>query len=108
MAAPLSPALRRVLRLAGYIVLTLAVYWANDQTPPDIRLGILYIVPVLLVTWTEGLAWGLGFAVATSVGVSGGSCSHATASRRTIVATANPSPHARRKRGSSCRRKRRR
>ncbi len=67
MAAPLSPALRRVLRLAGYIVLTLAVYWANDQTPPDIRLGILYIVPVLLVTWTEGLAWGLGFAVATIV-----------------------------------------
>src|SRR6266550_3301461 len=57
--------MRRVLRLSGYIVLTLLVYWANDQTPPEVRLGILYIVPVLLVTWTEGLAWGVGFAVAT-------------------------------------------
>jgi len=57
--------MRRALRLLSYVALTLAVYWANDQTPPEIRLGILYIVPVLLVTWTEGLAWGLGFAVAT-------------------------------------------
>lgn len=57
--------MRRALRLSGYIVLTLLVYWANDQMPPDVRLGILYIVPVLLVTWTEGLAWGVGFAVAT-------------------------------------------
>lgn len=65
MAAPLSPALRRALRLSGYVALTLAVYWANDQMPPEIRLGILYIVPVLLVTWTEGLVWGLGFAAAT-------------------------------------------
>ena len=65
MAAPLSPPLSRALRLSAYIALTLAVYWANDRTPPEIRLGILYIVPVLLVTWTEGIAWGLGFAVAT-------------------------------------------
>ena len=57
--------MRRALRLAGYVALTLAVYWANDHTPPEIRLGVLYIVPVLLVTWTEGLAWGLGFAAAT-------------------------------------------
>jgi diguanylate cyclase (GGDEF)-like protein len=57
--------MRRALRLAGYIALTLAVYWANDHTTPEIRFGILYIVPVVLVTWTEGLAWGIGFAVAT-------------------------------------------
>ena len=62
---PLSPALRRALRLTAYVALTLGVYWANDQTPPEIRLGILYIVPVLLATWTDGLAWGLGFAVVT-------------------------------------------
>jgi diguanylate cyclase (GGDEF)-like protein len=55
----------RTLRLLSYIALTLVVYWANDQTPPEIRLGILYTVPVLLVTWTEGLAWGLGFAAVT-------------------------------------------
>jgi diguanylate cyclase (GGDEF)-like protein len=65
MAAPLSPALRRALRLSAYVAMTLGVYWANDHTPPEIRLGILYIVPVLLATWTEGLAWGLGFAVVT-------------------------------------------
>src|SRR5437773_10823482 len=57
--------MRRVLRLAGYGALTLLVYWANDQTPPEIRLGILYVVPVVLVTWTDGLAWGLGFAALT-------------------------------------------
>jgi diguanylate cyclase (GGDEF)-like protein len=65
MAAPLSPALGRALRLAAYVALTLGVYWTNSQTPAEIRLGILYIVPVLLVTWTEGLLWGIGFAVAT-------------------------------------------
>jgi diguanylate cyclase (GGDEF)-like protein len=63
----LSPALRRALRLAGYVALTLALYWVNDQTPPTVRLGILYIVPVLLVTWTEGLGWGIAFAAATTM-----------------------------------------
>lgn len=61
----LSPTLRRILRLSAYVVLTLGVYWANDHTPPEIRLGILYVVPVLLITWTEGLGWGLAFAAAT-------------------------------------------
>lgn len=31
------------------------------------RLGILYIVPVLLVTWHDGLSWGIAFAVGTGV-----------------------------------------
>ena len=61
----MSPEVRRALRLAGYVALTVLVYWANDHTPVEIRLGILYIVPVVLVTWTEGLGWGIGFAVAT-------------------------------------------
>jgi diguanylate cyclase (GGDEF)-like protein len=59
--------LRRALRVAGYVLLTLLVYWANAETPPAIRLSILYILPVLLVTWTEGLAWGVVFAAATIV-----------------------------------------
>jgi diguanylate cyclase (GGDEF)-like protein len=67
MTAPLSPVTRHVLRMSAYIAMTLAVYWASDQTPPEIRLGILYTVPVLLVTWTEGLAFGLGFAALTIV-----------------------------------------
>ena len=58
--------MRRALRLTGYILLTLVVYWLNAVTPPSARLGILYIIPVLLVTWTEGLAWGIVFAVATT------------------------------------------
>jgi diguanylate cyclase (GGDEF)-like protein len=61
-----SPALRQVLRLTGYVALTLLVYWLNTITPPDARLGILYIIPVLLVTWTEGLVWGIVFAVVTT------------------------------------------
>jgi diguanylate cyclase (GGDEF)-like protein len=58
--------MRRALRLTGYILLTLVVYWLNAVTPASARLGILYIIPVLLVTWTEGLAWGIVFAVATT------------------------------------------
>ena len=61
----LSPALRRVLRLTGYVLLTLAVYWLNASTPPAARLGVLYIIPVLLVTWTEGLVWGVVFGLAS-------------------------------------------
>jgi diguanylate cyclase (GGDEF)-like protein len=61
-----SPALRQVLRLTAYVALTLLVYWLNTITPPDARLGILYIIPVLLITWTEGLVWGIVFAVVTT------------------------------------------
>jgi diguanylate cyclase (GGDEF)-like protein len=61
-----SPVVRQVLRLTGYVLLTLFVYWLNAMTPPEARLGILYIIPVLLVTWTEGLAWGILFAVVTT------------------------------------------
>jgi diguanylate cyclase (GGDEF)-like protein len=66
MALLSSPAFRRALRLTGYILLSLLVYWINAVTPPAARLGILYIIPVLLVTWTEGLAWGIIFAVTTT------------------------------------------
>ena len=65
MQLPASPTLRRVLRLTGYVLLTLGVYWLNVSTPPAARLGMLYVIPVLLVTWTEGLAWGIVFGVAS-------------------------------------------
>ncbi len=65
---PASPTLSRALRLAGYLLLTLAVYWLNTVTPSAARFGILYIVPVLLVTWTEGLLWGIVFGV-VSIGL---------------------------------------
>jgi len=60
-----SPSVRRALRLVGYVLLTLLVYWANALTPPAARLGILYIVPVLLVTWTDGLRWGIVIGIAS-------------------------------------------
>ncbi len=68
MTAPLSPGIARALRLSAYTGLVLLVYWLNDHTPGEIRLGILYIVPVLLVTWSDGLAWGLAF-VALTIGL---------------------------------------
>jgi len=63
--ASLSPALRQVLRLTGYMLLTLIMYWLNVTTPPMARLGVLYIIPVLLVTWTEGWLWGIVFGIAS-------------------------------------------
>ena len=65
MPGPASSVLRRILRLTGYVLLTLAVYWLNADTPPTARLGVLYVIPVLLVTWTEGLVWGIVFGLAT-------------------------------------------
>lgn len=59
--------MKQALRLLCYVLLTLIVYAANIHTPPELRLGVLYIIPVLLVTWTEGLAWGIVFAVATII-----------------------------------------
>ncbi len=67
MAALPSPGVRQPLRLVGYVFLTLLVYWVNAVTPPAARFGILYTIPVLLVTWTEGLAWGIVFAATTTV-----------------------------------------
>ena len=63
--ASLSPTLRRVLRLTAYMLLTLTVYWLNVATPPMARLGVLYIIPVLLATWTEGWLWGIVFGIAS-------------------------------------------
>jgi diguanylate cyclase (GGDEF)-like protein len=62
-----GPELRRALRLAGDIVLVGIVYALNSHAPIDLRLGILYIVPVLLVTWHDGIIWGVAFAVGTGV-----------------------------------------
>ena len=57
----------RPLALTGAIALTGLIYLANAMTPPEIKLGLLYLVPVLLVTWFEGIAWGAAFAVATAL-----------------------------------------
>jgi len=42
---------------------TAAIYVANALTPAAVKLGLFYLVPVLFVTWYDGLAWGTAFAV---------------------------------------------
>jgi diguanylate cyclase (GGDEF)-like protein len=61
------PELRRALRFSAALALIAAVSWLNLRTPADFRLGILYVIPVLIVAWNDGLGWGVGFALATSL-----------------------------------------
>jgi diguanylate cyclase (GGDEF)-like protein len=56
-----------VLRLAAAALLVAFVYWLNQHARPEIRLGILYFIPVLVVTWSDGLVWGIAFAGGTSL-----------------------------------------
>ena len=44
-------------------MLTAAIYAANLLSPSQVRLGILYLVPILLATWYQGLWWGVAFLV---------------------------------------------
>jgi diguanylate cyclase (GGDEF)-like protein len=48
-------------------VLTALVQWANIATAPDARLGLFYLVPVLLSTWFAGLGWGVTFVLVSIV-----------------------------------------
>ena len=57
----------RALRLIGLAAIVAGVYVLNARTPGELRLGILYVIPVLLATWSEGTGWGLAFAAATSL-----------------------------------------
>jgi diguanylate cyclase (GGDEF)-like protein len=52
---PRSP----LLRHGAYLLLTLAIFWANVATPGPVKLGLFYLVPVLYVTWNEGAPWGV-------------------------------------------------
>ncbi len=48
-------------------MLTALVHWANTVTAPDARLGLFYLVPVLVSTWFAGLGWGTAFMVTSMV-----------------------------------------
>jgi diguanylate cyclase (GGDEF)-like protein len=65
VAAP--PGALRALRLLGWAAIVAGVYLLNTRTPSELRLGILYVIPVLLAAWHDGKAWGIAFAVATSL-----------------------------------------
>ncbi len=57
----------RVLRLCGWAALTAGVYLVTVRIPPELGLGILYVIPVLLAAWHDGMEWGVSFALATSL-----------------------------------------
>lgn len=57
--------LLRWLRRLGWAALAAGVFALNVRTPPELRLGILYLIPVLLAAWHDGLGWGVSFAVGT-------------------------------------------
>jgi len=59
--------LRRVLRLIAWATLAAGVFVLNVRTGADLRLGILYVVPVLLAASYDGLGWGIAFALATAL-----------------------------------------
>jgi diguanylate cyclase (GGDEF)-like protein len=61
------PQLRRAVRLVAVAALTGGVYALTVRTPPELRLGILYVIPVLLVARQDGIGWGVAFALATSL-----------------------------------------
>ena len=59
--------LRRALRLIAWATLAAGVFVLNVRTGADLRLGILYVVPVLLAASYDGLGWGIAFALATTL-----------------------------------------
>jgi len=61
------PGLLRSLRLLGWAALVGGVYLLNLRTPGELRLDILFVIPVLLAAWHDGRHWGIAFALATSL-----------------------------------------
>jgi diguanylate cyclase (GGDEF)-like protein len=59
--------LLRALRLLAWAALVASVYALNARTSGDLRLGILYVIPVLLAAWHDGMGWGIAFAAVTSL-----------------------------------------
>src|SRR2546422_4001026 len=51
----------------GWAAIVGGVYLLNSRTPGELRLGILYVIPVLLAAWHDGMHWGIAFALATSL-----------------------------------------
>jgi len=43
------------------------VYLLNLRAPGELRLDILFVIPVLLAAWHDGMHWGIAFALATSL-----------------------------------------
>lgn len=53
--------------MIGTIAFTLLLYLADTRVSSDIRLGMFYLVPVVVATWYEGALWGGLCVIATIV-----------------------------------------
>jgi diguanylate cyclase (GGDEF)-like protein len=62
----MTPLRHRLITLGTGLGLTVLIHIANDLTPPAVKLGLFYLVPVLFVTWYEGPGWGAVFAIAAT------------------------------------------
>ena len=51
---------------AAAIILVLAISVIDKLTGYDLQVSIMYLVPVAMVSWTLGRAWGLGFSLAAA------------------------------------------
>jgi K+-sensing histidine kinase KdpD len=52
---------------ASAVMLFLAIATIDKLTGTELRLQILYLIPISIVTWTAGRVWGLVFSVAAVV-----------------------------------------
>jgi diguanylate cyclase (GGDEF)-like protein len=64
----MRPPMRHLLGLSVGGALMVAIYFANELTPPQVKLGLLYLVPVLVVTWYEGV-WVGGVFILVAMGL---------------------------------------
>ena len=58
----------RIIAFASAVILMLAISAIDKLTGFELRLQILYLIPVAIATWTTGRAWGLALS-AVSVGI---------------------------------------
>src|ERR1051325_1032105 len=48
---------------AAAVILVLAISVIDKLTGYDLQIGILYLVPAAMVSWTLGRAWGVGLSL---------------------------------------------
>lgn len=52
---------------AAGVILVLAISVIDQLTGYDLHLGVLYLIPITMVTWASGAKWGLGISVVSIV-----------------------------------------
>lgn len=52
---------------AAGVILVLAIAVIDRLTGYDLHLGVLYLVPITLVTWSSGGRWGIGIGVLATI-----------------------------------------